>query len=30
MMRRVSAVLIAAVGLLVGGIGFAHHYYAES
>ena len=30
MMRRVSAVLIAAVGLLVGGAGSAHHSYAAT
>jgi hypothetical protein len=30
MMRRVSAVLIAAVGLLAGGPGFAHHSYAAT
>jgi hypothetical protein len=30
MMRRVSAVLIAAIGLLVGGIGSAHHSYAAT
>ena len=30
MMRRVSAVLIAAVGLLVGGVGSAHHSYAAT
>ena len=30
MMRRVSAVLIAAVGLLVGSVGSAHHSYAAT
>ncbi len=30
MIRRFSAVLIAAVGLLVGGIGSAHHSYAAT
>jgi len=30
MMRRVSAVLIAAIGLLVGGVGSAHHSYAAT
>src|SRR5436190_24229343 len=30
MMRTVSAVLIAAVGLLVGSVGFAHHSYAAT
>ena len=30
MMRRISAVLIAAVGLLVGGAGSAHHSYAAT
>ena len=30
MMRRISAVLIAAVGLLVGGVGSAHHSYAAT
>jgi hypothetical protein len=30
MIRRVSAVLIAAVGLLVSGVGSAHHSYAAT
>src|SRR3954471_13974573 len=30
MMRRVSAVLIAAFGLLVGSVGSAHHSYAAT
>ena len=30
MMRRDSAVLIAVFGLLVGGVGFAHHSYAAT
>jgi len=30
MMRRVSAVLIAAIGLLVGSAGSAHHSYAAT
>ena len=30
MMRRVSAVLVVAVGLLIGGVGSAHHSYAAT
>lgn len=30
MMRRISAALVAAIGLLAGGVGSAHHSYAAT